>query len=104
MPSTRLGGQVTRPARTRRAHSLNPADQRPPGAARGTPELVETLDEPLQHASERVRTGHAGVGLGLAIVKGIAQAHDGTLTLRPRDPGGLSVTVQLPSAPRDVGR
>jgi two-component system sensor histidine kinase VanS len=34
----------------------------------------------------------------LAIVKRIAQAHDGTLTLAPRDAGGLRVTVQLPAA------
>ena len=42
---------------------------------------------------------HAGVGLGLAIVKSITQAHDGTLTLTPRDEGGLRVTVRLPAAP-----
>jgi len=29
----------------------------------------------------------------------ITQAHDGTLTLTPRDEGGLRVTVQLPAAP-----
>lgn len=39
------------------------------------------------------RSTHAGVGL--AIVKIITQAHDGTLTLDPRDAGGLGVTVQL---------
>jgi two-component system sensor histidine kinase VanS len=44
-------------------------------------------------------TGETGVGLGLAIVKSITQAHDGTLTLTPRDAGGLRVTVQLPAAP-----
>jgi two-component system, OmpR family, sensor histidine kinase VanS len=62
-------------------------------------QLVATLDEPFQRGTERIRTDHAGVGLGLAIVKSIAQAHDGTLTLRPRAAGGLSVTVQLPAAP-----
>ena len=44
-----------------------------------------------------------GVGLGLAIVKSITQAHDGTLTLTPRDAGGLCVTVQLPAAPPQTG-
>jgi two-component system, OmpR family, sensor histidine kinase VanS len=63
-----------------------------------TPRLVATLAEPFQRGSERVRTEHAGVGLGLAIVKSIAQAHDGTLTLTPRDAGGLCVMVQLPAA------
>jgi two-component system sensor histidine kinase VanS len=64
-----------------------------------TPQLISTLDEPLQRGSKRIRTDHAGVGLGLAIVKSIAQAHDGTLALTPRAAGGLSVTVQLPAAP-----
>jgi two-component system sensor histidine kinase VanS len=63
-------------------------------------ELVSTLVEPFQRGTERIRTDHAGVGLGLAIVKSITQAHDGTLTLTPRDSGGLRVTVELPAAPR----
>ena len=67
--------------------------------AKLTPQLVSTLTEPFQRGTERVRGDHAGVGLGLAIVKSIAQAHDGTLTLTPRDAGGLCVTVQLPAAP-----
>ena len=62
------------------------------------PQLASTLAEPFQRGTERIRTDHAGVGLGLAIVKSIAQAHDGTLTLIPRDAGGLRVTVQLPAA------
>jgi two-component system, OmpR family, sensor histidine kinase VanS len=66
-----------------------------------TPTLVSTLAEPFQRGTRRTRTDHAsvGVGLGLAIVKSITQAHDGTLTLSPRDEGGLRVTVQLPAAP-----
>jgi two-component system, OmpR family, sensor histidine kinase VanS len=64
-----------------------------------TPRLAATLAEPFQRGSKRIRTDHAGVGLGLAIVKSITQAHDGTLTLTPRDAGGLCVTVQLPAAP-----
>ncbi len=63
-----------------------------------TPQLVSTLDEPFQRGSRRIHADHAGVGLGLAIVKSITQAHDGTLTLTPRDAGGLRVTVQLPGA------
>ena len=64
-----------------------------------TPQLVATLAEPFQRGAKRIRTDHAGVGLGLAIVKSITQAHDGNLTLTPRDAGGLRVTVQLPEAP-----
>jgi two-component system, OmpR family, sensor histidine kinase VanS len=64
------------------------------------PEFVSTLAEPFLRGTKRIRTDHAGVGLGLAIVKSITQAHDGTLTLTPRDEGGLRVTVQLPAAPQ----
>jgi two-component system, OmpR family, sensor histidine kinase VanS len=66
-----------------------------------TTALVSTLAEPFQRGSRRTHTDHAsvGVGLGLAIVKSITQAHDGTLTLTPRDGGGLRVTVQLPAVP-----
>ena len=63
--------------------------------ARLTPEVVATLVEPFQRGTERVRTDHAGVGLGLAIVSSITEAHGGTLTLTPRDEGGLRVTVRL---------
>lgn len=62
------------------------------------PDVIPTLVEPFQRGTERVRTDHAGVGLGLAIVKSITQAHDGTLTLTPRQAGGLCVSVQLPAA------
>jgi two-component system sensor histidine kinase VanS len=66
-------------------------------------QLVATLAEPFQRGSKRIRTDHAGVGLGLAIVKSIAQAHEGTLTLSPRNGGGLRVTVQLPTAAQNGG-
>ena len=69
-----------------------------------TPQLVSTLAEPFLRGAKRIRTDHAGVGLGLAIVKSITQAHDGKLTLTPRDEGGLRVTVQLPAAPPRTGR
>jgi two-component system, OmpR family, sensor histidine kinase VanS len=62
-----------------------------------TPQVVSTLAESFQRGTERIRSDHAGVGLGLAIVRSITQAHDGTLTLTPRDEGGLRVTVQLPA-------
>nr|WP_208402598.1 HAMP domain-containing sensor histidine kinase [Lysinibacter cavernae] len=71
-----------------------------------SPELVATLTEPFQRGNERIRadrshddqtkTDHAGVGLGLAIVKSIVTAHDGVLTIIPRDAGGLRVVVQFP--------
>jgi two-component system sensor histidine kinase VanS len=63
------------------------------------PQLVSTLAEPFQRGTRRIRADQAGVGLGLAIVQSIAQAHDGTLTLAPRDGGGLAVAVRLARAP-----
>jgi two-component system sensor histidine kinase VanS len=65
--------------------------------AKLTPQLVSTLSEPFQRGSQRIRTDHAGVGLGLTIVNSITEAHDGTLTLTPRDAGGLRVAVELPA-------
>jgi two-component system sensor histidine kinase VanS len=61
-----------------------------------SPQVAATIVEPFQRGTARVHSDHAGVGLGLAIVRSIAQAHDGTLTLTPREDGGLRVTVRLP--------
>jgi signal transduction histidine kinase len=42
------------------------------------------------------RTGHGkGLGLGLSIVAAIAEAHDATLSVRPRPGGGLHVEVSF---------
>jgi two-component system sensor histidine kinase VanS len=68
-----------------------------------SPDLAATFVEPFRRGTERIRTDHAGVGLGLAIVRSIAQAHDGTLTLTPRDAGGLRVRVGLPAGPPRAG-
>jgi len=52
--------------------------------------------QPFQRLSER--TSQDGFGLGLAIVASIAEIHGGTVTARPRNDGGLTVTVTIPSA------
>ena len=44
------------------------------------------------------RTSHDGFGLGLTIVASIATIHGGTATARPRNDGGLSVTVIVPAS------
>jgi signal transduction histidine kinase len=62
---------------------INPAD-------------TDRIFEPFQRLDNR--TSHDGFGLGLAIVASIASIHDGTATAQPRDNGGLSVTVTIPSA------
>jgi signal transduction histidine kinase len=60
------------------------------------PEDVDRIFQPFQRLSER--SSHDGFGLGLAIVASIAAIHGGTATAHPRDDGGLSVTVTVPSA------
>ena len=55
--------------------------------------------EPFQRLTDRA--SHDGFGLGLAIVASIAAIHGGTVTATPRDSGGLSVAVTIPSAGGD---
>ena len=61
-----------------------------------SPADADRIFQPFQRLSDR--TSHDGSGLGLAIVASIAEIHGGTATARPRDDGGLSVTVTIPSA------
>ncbi len=60
-----------------------------------SPADTDRIFQPFQRLSER--TSHEGFGLGLAIVASITAIHNGTVTARPRDGGGLSVTVTIPS-------
>ncbi|MFC4336486.1 sensor histidine kinase [Salininema proteolyticum] len=79
------------------------------GCANGRVELtVENQGERLRPRdvpgffTPFLRRGGKGVGLdgsaglGLPIAKAIAEAHGGTVTARPREGGGLVVTVRLP--------
>jgi signal transduction histidine kinase len=57
---------------------------------------IPGLFEPFRRlGAERLVTAK-GAGLGLSIVRSIARAHGGEATARPRDGGGLIVTVVLP--------
>jgi signal transduction histidine kinase len=56
----------------------------------------DRIFQPFQRLHDR--TSHEGFGLGLAIVASIAAIHRGTVTARPRNDGGLSVTVTIPWA------
>jgi signal transduction histidine kinase len=59
---------------------------------------VAELSQPFRRLeADRVGTDE-GSGLGLSIVAAIAEAHGGTLDLRARPGGGLSVRVELPVA------
>jgi len=60
------------------------------------PDDVGRIFQPFERLSDR--TSHDGFGLGLAIVASIAAIHGGTAIACPREDGGLSVTVAIPSA------
>ncbi|GAA2433347.1 ATP-binding protein [Actinomadura vinacea] len=68
---------------------------------RVAPYEVPSLFEPFRRLGpERVITAK-GAGLGLSIVRSVARAHGGDVTARPREEGGLAVTVTLPACPDD---
>nr|MCS5561605.1 sensor histidine kinase [Marinobacter nauticus] len=61
----------------------------------GAPEdLLQHLFEPFFRADKS--RGGKGWGLGLAIARDIIQAHDGHISARNRDEGGLEVILELP--------
>jgi len=60
-----------------------------------SPADADRILQPFQRLNDR--SSHDGFGLGLAIVASIAAIHGGTVTARPRNEGGLSVTVTMPS-------
>ncbi|EHR50544.1 signal transduction histidine kinase [Saccharomonospora marina XMU15] len=61
------------------------------------PVTVSELFEPFRRAGV-ARTARSGAGLGLSIVRAAVRAHGGSVAAEPVVGGGLSVTVQLPSA------
>lgn len=57
---------------------------------------LETIFEPFRRLhADRLRSDR-GSGLGLSIVRAIVEAHGGEITARPREEGGLTITVELP--------
>lgn len=67
-----------------------------------THEEATRLSEPFLRGSGRISQPgrQEGYGLGLAIVERITTVHNGTLSLIPRNGGGLIVTVTLPGPPQ----
>ncbi|GAA4487709.1 HAMP domain-containing sensor histidine kinase [Actinoallomurus oryzae] len=62
------------------------------------PYEIETIFEPFRRLhADRLRSDR-GSGLGLSIVRAIVDAHSGTIIARPREEGGLTITVELPAA------
>lgn len=96
------GGSVwisTRQDRSRAAVSLRIENT----GAVYTPELAAQLSDPFQRGGGRITrpdSSSRGYGLGLTLVARITEVHQGTLTIDPRDGGGLAVTVELPDAGR----
>jgi signal transduction histidine kinase len=60
------------------------------------PYETETIFQPFRRL-RRDRVDGRGFGLGLSIVRAVAGAHGGAVSARPRDGGGLVVTVTLPA-------
>lgn len=60
------------------------------------PADVARIFQPFQRLDDR--TSHDGFGLGLAIVASIATTHSGSATAHPRNDGGLTIIVTIPSA------
>ena len=54
------------------------------------------LAEPF-HRGDDSRLAGEGLGLGLSLVETIARSQGGTLTLTPRDGGGLRARLALPA-------
>jgi signal transduction histidine kinase len=61
-----------------------------------SPADADRIFQPFQRLNNR--TSQDGFGLGLTIVASIAEIHAGTINTRPRNDGGLSCTVTIPSA------
>jgi signal transduction histidine kinase len=62
------------------------------------------LLEPFQRLDGKRGHDHEGLGLGLSIVAAIADAHDATLSVRPRPAGGLAIEVAFRlAADRELG-
>lgn len=63
-----------------------------------SPYDVAGLFQPFRRQAGDRLVVDRGVGLGLSIVEAIVRAHDGTVDARPREGGGLVVTVRLAAA------
>ena len=60
---------------------------------------IETLFQPFRRLRRERIDGGRGFGLGLSIVRAVARAHGGDAHAEPRQGGGLTVTVSLPTSP-----
>jgi signal transduction histidine kinase len=63
------------------------------------PYEVDGLFKPFHRLADDRLVGAKGAGLGLSIVQSVAQAHDGSVSAKPREVGGLAIIVSLPVDP-----
>ena len=59
---------------------------------------IPAIFEPFRRLDDERLATAKGTGLGLSIVRSVVQAHRGEVTAKPREGGGLIVTVTLPAA------
>jgi signal transduction histidine kinase len=87
------GGRVEVVTETRDGHAVLAVSNDGPVIRRSD---IDRIFQPFQRLGAE-RTGHqGGLGVGLSIVKAIAEVHGATITARPRDRGGLDITVVFP--------
>ncbi len=60
------------------------------------PELADKIFQPFV----TTRAGRGGTGLGLAITRDIVVAHGGSIGIRPNEPSGTVIRIEMPSALR----
>ncbi|MDS9468842.1 ATP-binding protein [Paracoccus sp. MBLB3053] len=66
----------------------------------GIPErILDQICEPFIRGEGSRSTETGGVGLGLSIARDVIRHHGGSLSLRNRSQGGLSVEIHLPTTP-----
>lgn len=57
---------------------------------------LENITEPFSRSSDNAEIAADGTGLGLSIVKGLADLHDGKLTIQSELGVGTTISVELP--------
>ena len=73
--------------------------------ARGFPRSErERVFEPFYRIDAARDPNAGGVGLGLSVTRSVVWEHGGDISLNSRKGGGLSVRLELPVGPEQVGQ
>lgn len=65
---------------------------------------VDGLFDPFVRPDHSRARSDGGFGVGLSIVRAVTAAHDGSVTAKAREAGGLAVTVRLPAVSPEPGQ